>query len=180
MNREKTETGSTRTGDSRVIRHNIGVMAEIERKALEDRSRSERLGDLVNQHAGRLWFVITHVVWFAVWIGLNVGILSAGERFDPFPFPLLTLVVSLEAIFLSLFILISQNRANRQADHRAHLDLQINLLTETEITKMMGMLQALCKANGLAEGDDPELQDLACQTEPQAVIQDLKQALPGE
>ena len=78
------------------------------------------------------------------------------KPFDPFPYAFLTLVVSLEAIFLSLFILMSQNRAALHADRRAHLDLQINLLAEHESTKTLELLKALCEHHGLACSQDPE------------------------
>jgi uncharacterized membrane protein len=87
-------------------------------------------------------FIVFHVVWFSIWLWLNSG--SKGRlAFDPFPYQLLSTVVSLESIFLSLFILMSQNRSNVQADQRNHLDLQINLLSEEENTKMLQMLQAI-------------------------------------
>ena len=90
-----------------------------------------------------MWFIVLHAFWFAVWVGLNAGEGSRLVRFDPFPYPLLTMIVSLESIFLSLFILMSQNRSARQADQRSHLDLQINLLSEQENTKMISMLNAI-------------------------------------
>jgi uncharacterized membrane protein len=100
------------------------------------------------------------------------------KAFDPFPFPLLTLVVSLESIFLSLFILMSQNRSSRQADERAHLDLQINLLAEHESTKALQLLKALCQHNGLNCADDPEIDELVSTTKPAEIIRELKHGLP--
>jgi uncharacterized membrane protein len=128
---------------------NVQEIARIEREALQRRSTAERLGDLIATQAGRMWFIMLHALWFALWIGLNAGEGSRTGRFDPFPFSLLTMIVSLEAIFLSLFILMSQNRSARQADQRSHLDLQINLLSEHENTKMLRMLQALPVAEPL-------------------------------
>lgn len=87
---------------------------------------------------------------------MNSGLVGI-HPFDPYPYQFLTFVVSLEAIFLSLFILMSQNRATRQTDARSQLDLQINLLAEQEATKMLQMLQSLCKHQGLAVADDPEI-----------------------
>jgi uncharacterized membrane protein len=87
--------------------------------------------------------------------------------------------VSLESIFLSLFILMSQNRATKQADQRAHLDLQINLLAEHENTKMLSMLQALCRHHRLIEASDPEVDELAKRTEPQQVLKELADNLPA-
>jgi uncharacterized membrane protein len=101
-----------------------------------------------------------------------------GEAFDAFPFPLLTMIVSLESIFLSLFIIMSQNRSSVLAEQRNHLDLQINLLAEDENTKMMQMLQALCAHHGLAISKDPEVLAFAKQTELEDVLAELKENLP--
>ena len=99
--------------------------------------------------------------------------------FDPFPYQFLTFVVSLEAIFLSLFILMSQNRANKQADARSHLDLQINLLAEQEATKMLEMLQSLCEYHKLAVARDPEVDLLKSPTKPAELLTELQEHLPG-
>src|SRR6185503_4851339 len=100
-------------------RKNISAICQMETQELVRRSLSARLGDVIATQAGRMWFIIVHLVWFTLWIGLNLS----GKTFDPFPFSLLTMVVSLESIFLSLFILMSQNRSGEQADRRNHLDL---------------------------------------------------------
>jgi len=135
-----------------------------------------RIGDLIATQAGKMWFIMAHVAWFAIWIVLN---LTINGKFDPFPFSLLTMIVSLESIFLSLFILMSQNRSSAQADQRNHLDLQINLLSEDENTKMILMLQALCKHHQLSIADDPEIAALAQRTNVRDVVEDLKKHLPG-
>ena len=98
--------------------------------------------------------------------------------FDPYPYALLTMIVSLESIFLSLFILMSQNRATLQADQRNHLDLQINLLSEHENTKMLQMLQAICAHHGLAISAESEITELAKRTEPKRVLEELRENLP--
>jgi uncharacterized membrane protein len=90
------------------------------------------------------------------------------------------MMVSLESIFLSLFILMSQNRSGQQADQRNHLDLQINLLAEDENTKMLQMLQALCEYHKLSVGRDPEISAMAKRTEIKEVLSELKEHLPGE
>jgi uncharacterized membrane protein len=125
-----------------------------------------------------MWFIVLHAIWFAAWVGLNASHGSRIGRFDPFPYPLLTMIVSLESIFLSLFILMSQNRSARQADQRSHLDLQINLLSEQENTKMLEMLQALCLHHGLAAGGDPEISELAARTKPAEVFDQVAQTIP--
>jgi uncharacterized membrane protein len=158
------------------VHRNIQEICKVEKAALTRRSLSARIGDAIATEAGRMWFIILHVIWFTIWIIINLT--SGGKHFDPFPFSLLTMIVSLESIFLSLFILMSQNRSGLQADQRNHLDLQINLLSEDENTKMIQMLQALCKHHKLAIAEDPEIQALAKRTNLAEVLSELKQNLP--
>jgi uncharacterized membrane protein len=157
---------------------NLSAIFEIEQEAIAARSGGERFADAVAHHAGRVWFIGAHAFWFAGWILLNVGLVPGIPSFDPYPYQFLTFVVSLEAIFLSLFILMSQNRSSRQADARSHLDLQINLLAEQESTKMLQMLQSLCRHQGLAVANDPEVDNLTTPTEPAELIEELKTSLP--
>jgi uncharacterized membrane protein len=159
---------------------NIAAICEMERRALERRSGAERFSDFVAHHAGRFWFVVLHSIWFAGWILWNTGMLPGVRKFDPFPFSALTTVVSLEAIFLSLFILTSQNRGSRRADERAHLDLQVNLLAEDEATKMLQMLKALCAHHKLPEAKDAELEQMLRATKPEALAQELEEHLSDE
>jgi len=158
---------------------NIREICDLEKKALARRSLSARIGDAIATHAGKMWFIVLHFVWFAVWVFLNLKAKGAAT-FDPFPFSFLTMIVSLESIFLSLFILMSQNRSGIQADQRNHLDLQINLLAEDENTKMLQMLQALCEYHKLAIANDPEIQAMAQRTEIKEVVTQLREHLPGE
>jgi uncharacterized membrane protein len=90
----------------------------------------DRVADRVTSFAGSLRFVYIHTVWFGVWILLNVGALGAALRFDRFPFGLLTMIVSLEAIFLSTFVMVSQNRQAERSDVRSQLDFETNLRAE--------------------------------------------------
>ena len=126
-----------------------------------------------------MWFIFLHLIWFAVWLLLNMKA-KGTSTFDPFPFSLLTMIVSLESIFLSLFILMSENRSSRVADERNHLDLQINLLAEDENTKMLQMLQAICEYHNLPIGNDPEIKAMTKRTEVKEVVSELKDNLPGE
>jgi uncharacterized membrane protein len=158
---------------------NIKQICELEQSALANRTLSARIGDVIAREAGRMLFIIFHIVWFAVWLVLNIS--SHGKStFDPFPFAFLTMIVSLESIFLSLFILMSQNRSGLQADQRNHLDLQINLLSEDENTKMLQMLKALCEHHKLAIGNDPEIAAMGKRTEIKAVLSELQEHLPTE
>ncbi len=101
------------------------------------------------------------------------------KHFDPYPFQLLTLVVSLEAIFLSTFILISQNRQSRLAERRSHLDLQINLLSEQENTKILTMLEAIVHHFNIPDGD-PEVSVLAESTEPERLVAQIEKVIEKE
>ena len=153
---------------------NIRKICELEAESLKKRSPLERAGDAIAIQAGRPWCVVFHGLWFAAWIALNVPSSHGMKPFDPFPYPFLTMVVSLESIFLVLFLLMSQNRGSAQAEQRAHLDLQINLLSEGENTKMLEMLQALCAHQGLAIARDPEVEQLAGQIDAADVIEEIK------
>jgi uncharacterized membrane protein len=126
---------------------NIKAIAALERAALHDRSRIDRWTDAVTSAAGTLAFLAGHAVWFATWITIN---LTRQTPLDPYPFNLLMLVTSIEAIVLTSIVLMTQNRMTRHADRRAHLDLQVNLLAEQELTAMLQMLHAVCQRLGVS------------------------------
>jgi uncharacterized membrane protein len=126
---------------------NIAAIAALERAALHDRSMLDCVTDAVTSAAGSALFLVLHAVWFGVWIAVN---LLSERPFDPFPFSFLILLVSLEAVFLTGMVLMTQNRMTRQADKRAHLDLQVNMLAEQELTAMLKMLNAVCERMGVA------------------------------
>jgi len=158
----------------------IKAISALEQQALARRSSAEKISDFIVYQAGRVWAILLHVAWFGIWIVWNSGRVPGLHPFDPFPFMGLSTALSLEAIFLSLFILASQNRASRRADERAHLDLQVNLLAEREATKMLQLLQALCAHHGLLEADDAEVTELVHETEPAIIAHELEQQLPSE
>jgi uncharacterized membrane protein len=122
------------------VAENVATMAALGAQALAHRSAAERLADHIARMTGIIWFAIAHAGWFGAWLLANVGVVPGVRPFDPFPFSFLTLVVSLEAIFLTIFVLMSQNGMARRADRRAQLDLQINLLAEQESTKTVDLL----------------------------------------
>jgi uncharacterized membrane protein len=132
-------------GDEHPVVQNIRAMAELERKALDDRTPVDRLTDGLARVAGSTTFLALHAIWFTGWIVLN----TTRVAFDPFPYSLLNLVVALEAVFLTSVVLMTQNHMTRLADRRAHLDLQVNLLAEQELTAMLHMLHGLCTHAGV-------------------------------
>ena len=139
---EKAEHAEDNPALSNVVERNIRTIIQLRLKAARAHSVQDRLADAITFFSGRMFFVYLHIVWFGVWILLNTG--RVGVRpFDPFPYGLLTMVVSLEAIFLSTFVLISQTRLSEEAEHRADLDLHIGLLTEYELTRVLQMLDAI-------------------------------------
>ena len=158
----------------------IQAVSDLEHEALARRTAAEAFSDFVVSQGGRPSVVALHAVWFAIWMVWNSGRIPGMHAFDPFPYMGLSTIVSLEAIFLSLFILVSQNRATRRADERAHLDLQINLMAEREATKMLRLLKALCTYHGLAEGADVEVDEMLCETEPATIARELEKHLPSD
>jgi len=175
-----TPRRESRSANESQTQRNIAAICEMERQALARRTRVERFSDFVTHHAGRFWFILLHAVWFGTWILWNTGMVPGVPVFDRFPFPALTTAVSLEAIFLSLFILMSQNRSARHADERAHLDLQVNLLAEHESTKMLQLLKALCAYHKLPEANDTEVEQLLRATHPEALARELEEHLPSD
>ena len=150
---------------SRTLEENVETIKAWERALLHERSRAEQLGDWITATAASSPVLLMHVIWFCGWIALNLGIFG-NAPFDPFPFPFLTMTVSLEAIFLALFVLASQNRLARLADRRAHLDLQIDLLAEREMTAVLQILQDIASHLDVKETVTlDQIRDLASKTD---------------
>jgi uncharacterized membrane protein len=167
---------------SQQVERNIDAVASLERSELEERSWSDRAVDAVASFLGSIVFVIIHVAWFATWMVLNRS--SAPYPFDPYPHSLLTLLVSLEAILLSTFVLMSQNRMMKAAARRTHLDLQINLLAESEMTIVLRTLRAITAHLGI-QGVAPEeamrelLQDTSIQHVARVLNKKLDETVDG-
>jgi uncharacterized membrane protein len=129
------------TASIEAIEENVDAIKSWDRALLLRRSRTQRFSDRITNVAASGGSLLAHAIWFALWIAINTALIPGIEPFDPFPFQLLTMTVSLEAIFLALFVLASQNRLGRQADLRANLDLQIDLLVEREMTAVLQLLR---------------------------------------
>src|ERR1044071_5750892 len=150
-----------RTRDSR------NVNEEME----EHSTLLQRVADWIAWFSGSMPFLMINGAWFIIWIVINTAPLGI-PPFDPYPFGLLTMIVSLEAIFLSTFVLLSQNRMQAAADRRADLDLQINLLAEHEITRLVKLVDAIADHLGIEEGQDPEVDELKKDVEPELVLEE--------
>lgn len=169
-----------------IIRRNISAISEVQRKEAGERSTRDRLADWITAFSGSMAFVYLHVVWFGLWVMLNVGLvhLPHVSEFDPYPFGLLTMVVSLEAIFLSTFVLISQNRMAKMGEQRAELDLHVNLLAEQKATKALEMLDQittqLSTISRFNFTQDPEVAALKVSPEPQEVLDVIRETVVEE
>src|ERR1043165_3050516 len=115
---------------ARSARENIETVMRLEQEFMQRRTLSERLGDTIANFTGSMTFIWSHLTLFALWFAVNVRIIPNIPAFDPYPFVLLTLIVSAEAVIISTFVLMKQNRMSRRADERDHLNLQIDLLAE--------------------------------------------------
>jgi uncharacterized membrane protein len=129
----------------------VHEMVSLEQREKVQMGWSDHIADAVTAFAGSMLYVWAHVVWFSSWILANTVL---GFDFDAFPFGLLTMIVSLEAIFLATFVLISQNRQALLADKRAKLDLQVNMIAEDEVTKLMKLVDEIHEHLGLGGADD--------------------------
>jgi uncharacterized membrane protein len=158
---------------SNVIERNIRTIIDLRLQAARARGLQDRLADAITAFSGRMVFVYAHILWFGLWFVLNTGRFGV-PPFDPFPYGLLTMVVSLEAIFLATFVLISQNRLSAEAEHRADLDLHIGLLTEHELTRVLQMLDIMQDKMGIENHADSELADLEMETRPEDVLAEIE------
>ena len=158
---------------SDVIERNVQNQARLRRDAASARTVQERMADAITAFSGSMSFVYLHVLWFGLWVLLNTGWFGF-RPFDPFPYSLLTMIVSLEAIFLSTFVLISQNRSGAEADRRADLALHVGLLTEHEVTRALQMLDAIQERLGIANDPESDLAQLEMETKPEDVLAEIQ------
>lgn len=159
---------------------NIETIARLEQEAMRERRLGERVGDAFTRVMGSIGFVVFHLLLFAVWFTVNLG-LTPLPVFDPFPFGILTLIVSAEGVLLAIFVLVSQNRMSRQANHRAHLNLQISLLAEQETTKLLQKVQSVLNHLGIEDPTrDQAVRRLAEDTHLEILAEELRKRLPEE
>jgi uncharacterized membrane protein len=158
---------------AQVVDRNIQALLEQRREQAQGRSRQERIADRVTRFTGSMKFVYIHLLLFGLWILINLGWLPSVPRFDP-SFVVLAMVASVEAIFLSTFVLITQNRMAALADKRADLDLQVSLLAEHEVTRLITLVTAMAERMGLELARDPELAELSQDVAPEKVMEKME------
>jgi uncharacterized membrane protein len=161
-------------------RSNIEMVAKLEQQALEQRSRVDALGDAVANFIGSMPFVLVHVFGFILWAVVNSGAVPVIKPFDPYPYILLTMVVSMEGVIVGTFVLMKQNRMARRSEHRDHLNLQIDLLAEKEITKMLQLQRLMCERLGIGQVKlDAEISELSQHTAVEDLSKELERRIPA-
>jgi uncharacterized membrane protein len=162
-------------GMSSVVYRNIGALLEVRRREESRKTAADRVADAVTRFAGSMWSVYVHALLFGAWIAVNLGLVPGVRRFDP-SFVALAMVASVEAIFLSTFIMISQNRMQALAERRAELDLQISLLTEHELTRAIHLLDEVARRVGASRPPEEELSELKRDVSPARVAEEISRA----
>jgi uncharacterized membrane protein len=160
---------------SNVIQRNIRKIIHVRQKAASEQSMQDRIANWMTTFSGSMLFFYVHIVWFALWFILNTGHLGIAP-FDPYPYGFLTMVVSLEAIFLATFVLISQNLLAKEAERLTDLGLHTSLLTEHELTRVLQMLRSIQNKVGIRNDEDSDLADadLEMETNPEDVLAEIE------
>src|ERR1700719_4241165 len=160
---------------------NIEAIAKLEEEALDRRTAAEHASDTIVKSIGSTPFLLLHVVLVGIWSSVNLNLIAGVKAFDPFPFGILALLLAAESVFLTIFVLISQNRMAREAERRSHLDLQVGMLAEQELTVMLQMLQKLCQHAGVdVKSSDQQVQRFSETTDVQKLASELKDKLPEQ
>jgi uncharacterized membrane protein len=163
---------------ARIVQRNIQALVERKRRENINKTREEKVADAVTRFAGSMLFVYIHLCLFGLWVLWNLGWIGL-KPFDP-SFVVLAMFASVEAIFLSTFVLISQNRASIQADKRADLDLQVSLLSEHEVTRLIVLVTQIAKKMDIKEANEAELDELSQDVHPENVMDTMEKQKEGE
>lgn len=172
---------SPRRSPENPTQYNIEAIAKLEHDAVARRTPSERVSEVITKLVGNMGFLVVQVVLISSWSLANLHLLPGLKPFDPFPFGILALIVSSESVFLTIFVLISQGRMARQAERRSHLDLQVGMLSEQELTTILQMLQKLCHHLGVdVDSSKQEVQAFSKTTDVHQLASELQDKLPDE
>lgn len=160
-----------------VTRARQQVFESIEARLNARRTFGEKLADSFVRWFGNFRFALFNLFFFVVWVAVNLGYIPGVTPFDPYPFVLLITIVSLEAIFLATFVLISQNREARISDLREEIDIQVNMIAEREITKIIHLLARLMKHLNVPYERDPELRRMMQPLDAEEIKRELERQL---
>jgi uncharacterized membrane protein len=161
------------SGLTPVLERNIRSMDDRRTREEAHATREERVAQAITDFTGSMKFVYLHLAVFGFWVLANLGLIPGIAPWDP-SFVVLAMVASVEAIFLSTFVLISQNRISATADKRADLDLQISLLAEHEVTKIAELVSAMAQRMGVETARDPEIEEIKQDVAPEAVLDEIE------
>ena len=159
---------------AKVVERNVNALLNRKKEASSNRNLQEKLVDSITSFASSMASVYIHFLFFGAWIIYNLGWLHL-KPFDP-NFIILATFAAVEAIFLTTFVLIGQKRMNTQADKWAELDLQISLLTEHEVTRIMNLVTAIAKKMDIKEAHDKEIEELSKDIHPETVLDTIEKA----
>ena len=160
-----------------MLERNIHALQRRRRREEAEARLEQRLADSITRFTGSMPFVYLHLAIFGAWIAVNLVKVPGIPQFDP-SFVILAMAASVEAIFLSTFVLISQNRMAAEAEKRAELDLQISLLAEHEVTKLITLTSAIAGRMGIETETDPEIPELARNVAPESVLDEIEERGP--
>src|SRR5271156_3729523 len=159
--------------------YNIEAIAKLEHDAFNRRTPTERISDIIMKIVGNVGFLLAQLLLITSWSLVNLHLIPGLKAFDPFPFGVLALIVSSESVFLTIFVLIIQGRMDRQSERRAHLDLQVGMLSEQELTTILQMLQKLCHHMGVnVDSSRQEVQSFSKTTDVHKLASELEDKLP--
>ncbi|KPH04841.1 DUF1003 domain-containing protein (plasmid) [Rhizobium acidisoli] len=156
------------------LARNIDAVMQRRRKNQETASAQERAAAAISKFAGSMMFIYIHIVFYGAWIVANLSLIPSLQPWDP-SLVILAMEASVEAIFLSTFVLINQNRMAAEDDLRADLDLQVSLLNEHETTRLIAMVEAIANKLNVPSGADDELHELKKDVAPEAVLDRLEE-----
>jgi uncharacterized membrane protein len=163
---------------SPTAKKNVATIAQVEQQLAGRRTRMDRIGYAIARFFGTLRFIVAHVLFIASWFVFNLGGMVGIHPFDPYPFPFLGLIIGIEFIFLTTFVLMNQRLQSRREEHRAHLNLQLAILAEHEVTKNMQMLHLICSHLGLEQStEDDEVTELVQATPVTELVEEITQKL---
>ena len=162
------------------VSRNLETVTRLEQAAGAYRNSTERVADWTARKTTTTGFLLGSALLFTAWVVLNVNIIPGLRPFDPYPFAMLCMLVSALGVLYAALILVQQNRLSYLSDRRAHLDLQVNLLAEEEITRTLRLVHKLAEHSGIQDDDTSEIPDLTSLTEIEELVAEVDRQLPRD
>ena len=176
MDRAEKNNHAAKNTLTNLVNRNIQALVEMRQQHERNQTREERIAARITKFTGTMPFVYAHIVFLILWISINAGIFTGIKPFDPFPFSTLSIFASIEAIFLTAFVLISENRSSVLSERRSDLNLQISLLSEQEVTRLIEMVDAISRHLNLPTVKHSETEGLKQNVAPEFVLKKIEEA----